>query len=58
MIDEFNGYKVIGFPRASISEPVVATSWGHLQRFDTFDEELASKFVQANRERAPEPNAP
>lgn len=58
VIDEFNGFKVIGFPRASISEPVVATSWGRMQRFDAFDEELASKFVQANRERAPEPNAP
>ena len=58
VIDEFNGVKVIGFPRATIDEPVVATSWGRLQRFDAFDEDLASNFVRANRGRAPEPNAP
>lgn len=58
VIDEFNGFKVIGFPRASIDVPVVATSWGRLQRFDNFDEDLAADFVRANQGRAPEPNAP
>jgi hypothetical protein len=58
VIDEFNSFKVIGFPRSSIDAPVVATSWGRLQRFDNFDEQLAADFVRANRGRAPEPNAP
>jgi hypothetical protein len=58
VIAEFNGFKVIGFPRTSIDVPVVATSWGRLQRFDNFDEDLAVDFVRANQGRAPEPNAP
>lgn len=58
VIDDFNGVKVIGFPRATIDAPVVATTWGRMQRFDVFDEELAADFVRANRGRAPEPNAP
>jgi hypothetical protein len=58
VIDEFNGVKVIGFPRATIDSPVVATTWGRMQRFNTFDENLAVNFVRSNRGRAPEPNAP
>jgi hypothetical protein len=52
------GTKLIAFPRASIDVPVVMTTWGQMQRFETFDEDLARKFVSANRNRAPEPNAP
>jgi hypothetical protein len=52
------GTKLIGFPRASIDAPLVMTTWGQMQRFETFDEGLASKFVKANRNHAPEPNAP
>jgi hypothetical protein len=50
--------KLIAFPSSSIDVPVVMTSWGQLQRFESFDEDLANKFVSINRNRAPEPDAP
>jgi hypothetical protein len=50
--------KVIAFPRPGQAEPVVMTSWGQLQRFNEFDPQLAQQFVERNRNRAPEPNAP
>jgi hypothetical protein len=35
------------------------TSWGRILHFDEgFDAELAFSFVQNNRNKAPEPNAP
>jgi len=37
---------------------VAMTSWGQLQEFEVFDEDLAATFVDRNRNRAPEPNAP
>lgn len=52
------GTKLIAFPRASIDVPVVITTWGQMQRFEIFDADMARKFVNANRNRAPEPNAP
>jgi len=50
--------KLIAFPSSSIDDPVVMVSWGQMQRFETFDEDLAGKFVSINRNRAPEPDAP
>ena len=58
IMDEFGGVKLIAFPWKSIEEPLVMTSWGKLQRFETFDASLASAFVKANRNQSPEPNAP
>ena len=58
VMDEFNNFKVIGFPRSSIDVPLAMTSWGQLQTFETFDENAASNFVSSNQNRAPEPNAP
>lgn len=58
VMDEFDGFKVIGFPRDSIDEPLVMTSWGQIQRFERFDAEQSRRFIRANRNRAPEPNAP
>jgi hypothetical protein len=58
VMDDFNGLKLIGFPRASIEAPVVMTSWGQKQVFQSFDAGQARRFIQANRYRAPEPNAP
>lgn len=52
------GTKLIAFPWPSLDVPVAMTSWGRLQRFTTFDPKLASAFIQANRNQAPEPNAP
>lgn len=58
VMDDFNGVKLIAFPWPSIEVPLAMTSWGQLQRFETFDEERAKEFVRSNRNRAPEPNAP
>jgi hypothetical protein len=52
------GTKLIAFPRASIDVPVTMTSWGQLLKMDEFDASRAKRFVSANRNRAPEPNAP
>jgi hypothetical protein len=50
--------KLIAFPRISIDVPVAMTTWGQLLKMDEFDAGQAKKFVSANRNRAPEPNAP
>lgn len=57
VMDEFNGVKLIAFPWPSLDAPVAMTSWGRLQRFETFDPQLAAAFIEANRNKAPEPNA-
>jgi hypothetical protein len=58
VMDRFNGIKLIAFPWESIDVPLVMTSWGHLKRFERFDANQASDFIERNRNRAPEPNAP
>ncbi len=58
VIDEFDGVKVLAFPWESLDVPVAATSWGRLQRFESFDSDLGRRFVRGNRNKAPEPNAP
>jgi len=58
VMDEFDGFKVIAFPWKSLDVPLVMTSWGRLQRFENFNLSQARAFVKANRNRAPEPNAP
>lgn len=58
VMDELGGVKLIAYPWDSIDVPLVITSWGHLQRFETFDAEQAKAFYHANLNRAPEPNAP
>ncbi|MGB7875196.1 MAG: DUF3105 domain-containing protein [Anaerolineales bacterium] len=57
VMDDFGGTKLIAFPWPSLDVPVAMTSWGRLQRFDSFDPETASAFVQANLNKSPEPNA-
>jgi hypothetical protein len=58
VMDRANNSKVIAYPWPSIDVPVVMTSWGHIQKFDKFDTGLAYDYVLANRNKAPEPNAP
>jgi len=58
VMEEFDGVKLIAFPRASLQVPLVMTSWGRLQEFGAFDAGQARRFVRANRYRAPEPAAP
>ena len=57
-IDELGGTKLIAYPWNTIDVPLVMTSWGRLQRFETFDAEQAKAFYRANLNKAPEPNAP
>ena len=58
VIDDVGGVKVIAYPWPSLDVPVVATSWGRLQKFATFDIDQAKGFYSANLNRAPEPDAP
>jgi hypothetical protein len=57
VMDEFNGFKVIAFPRPTLDKPLVMTSWGYMQEFDAFDRDLAVRFVETNQPLAPEPDA-
>jgi hypothetical protein len=58
VMERFDGVKVIAFPWESLDVPVVMTSWGRMQRLETFDTKVAVRFVDRNRNRAPEPQAP
>jgi hypothetical protein len=58
VMDELGGVKMIAYPWNPIDVPVVMTSWGRLQRFETFDAEQAKAFYRANLNKAPEPGAP
>ena len=58
VINDLGQTKVIAYPWPSIDVPVVATSWGRLQKFEAFDADQAKAFYRANLNRAPEPNAP
>lgn len=58
VMNEVDGFKVIAYPWNSIDVPLVMTSWGRIQRFETFDAERAMAFYRANLNKAPEPNAP
>ena len=55
VMDSFQGIKLIAFPRPTIDVPLVMTSWGYLQKFDSFDPDLAVQFIETNRPLAPEP---
>jgi uncharacterized protein DUF3105 len=57
VMDSKNNFKLIAFPRDSIDTPLVMTSWGHLQRFERFDENQTHTFMESNLNRAPEPDA-
>jgi len=58
VMGDFNNFKLIAFPRPSISVPMIMTAWGQMQEFETFDAKLAEKFIKVNQPNAPEPNAP
>jgi|SRR5581483_6560138 len=57
-MDDLGGTKLIAYPWPSLDVPLVMTSWGRLQRFESFDLEQAKAFYRANLNRAPEPDAP
>jgi hypothetical protein len=58
VMDQVDNFKVIGYPWPSIDVPVAVTTWGMIHKFDQFDTQQAREFVLANRNKAPEPNAP
>ncbi len=58
VIDDLGGTKLVAYPWPSLDVPVIVTSWGRLQKFETFDTAQAKAFYRANLNRAPEPNAP
>jgi hypothetical protein len=58
VMNDVNNFKVIGFPRSSIDYPLVLTSWGRMLAMETVDVDQALDFINRNRNRAPEPNAP
>lgn len=57
-MNEAGNLKVIAFPWKSIDVPVVMTSWGRMLRLEQFNLRAARTFIERNRNRAPEPNAP
>ena len=57
-IDDLGGVKLIAYPWPSLDIPLVMTSWGRLQRFETFDAEQAKAFYRSTLNKAPEPDAP
>lgn len=57
-MDDLGGTKLIAYPWTSLDAPLVMTSWGRLQRLETFDSEQVKAFYRANLNRAPEPDAP
>ncbi len=58
VMDEVNNVKVIAYPWDSIDVPVAMTSWGRLQKMETFNASQARAFYKTNLNRSPEPNAP
>jgi hypothetical protein len=50
--------KLIAFPWQGTDVPLVLTSWGYMLEMPEFDARAATGFINANRLKAPEPNAP
>jgi hypothetical protein len=58
VMDEVNNVKVIAYPWDLLDVPVAMTSWGRLQKMETFDATQARAFYKSNLNRSPEPGAP
>lgn len=58
VMGEVNNVKVIAYPWDLLDVPVTMTSWGRLQKMETFNAAQALAFYKANLNRSPEPNAP
>lgn len=50
--------KLAAFPWHDTNIPLVLASWGYLLEMPVFNASEASRFIDSNRLRAPEPNAP
>ncbi len=49
--------KLVAVPRPSLSTQIALTSWGHLERLESFDNNAILEFIRAYRDEAPEPGA-
>lgn len=49
--------KMIMTPRAKDDSPIVIASWGRVQKFQSYDEKALLAFIDANRNKSPEPLA-
>lgn len=49
--------KMIMTPRAKNDSPIVVTSWGRVEKFQSYDEKALLAFIEANRNKSPEPLA-
>ncbi|KAA3645286.1 MAG: DUF3105 domain-containing protein [Chloroflexi bacterium] len=58
VMSDFNFLEVIAFPWNSIDVPLVMTSWGQIQPFESFDHVAARDFVTFNQNKSPEAQAP
>jgi len=58
LIDQHNGYKLVGVPREGMPTTLALTSWSHLLRLFEFDETAIEDYIQTYQNDAPEPNAP
>ncbi len=52
-----NSGSVVMTPRAKNDMKIVFASWGRMQKFESFDENAMTLFIQANKNRSPEPLA-
>lgn len=50
--------KLIAYPWQDTDVPLVLTSWGYMLEMPEFSARQAGAFINSNRLRAPEPNAP
>jgi hypothetical protein len=58
VMDETGGTKLIAFPWSDMNIPLAMTSWGRILKFPKPDPTLMKQFVESNRYKAPEPDAP
>jgi hypothetical protein len=55
---DLGGRKLIAYPWPSLDVPLVMTSGGRMEIFESFDADKAQAFYRTNLNRAPGPNAP
>jgi hypothetical protein len=55
---DLGGRKLIAYPWPSLKVPLVLTSWGRMEKFESFDANKAKAFYRANLSHSPEPDAP
>lgn len=53
-----NTPKLVAVPRTAMETQLALTTWGRLDKFDSFDRQRILSFIKAFRDTAPENNAP